>query len=66
MLAPLGAYVQDMGESLDSTPRSFTVLAVVDADMLLVTTGVAFTIVLRRRIATPSSARGWWPSMRRW
>lgn len=50
VLAPLGAYVQYMGESLDGMPRSFTVLAVVDAVMLFVTTGVAFIFALRRRI----------------
>jgi uncharacterized membrane protein len=50
VLAPLGAYVQYMGEGLDGMPRTFTVLAVVDAVMLFVTTGVAFTFALRRRI----------------
>ena len=50
VLAPLGAYVQYMGETIDQMPRTFTVLAGVDAVMLLVTTGVAFLFAVRRRI----------------
>jgi uncharacterized membrane protein len=50
VLAPLGAYVQYMAESVDNLPRTFTMLAVVDAAMLFVTTGVALIFALRRRI----------------
>jgi hypothetical protein len=50
VLAPLGAYIQYMGESLDGAPRSFTVLAIVDAVMLTGTTLVAFAFAWRRRI----------------
>jgi hypothetical protein len=50
VLAPLGAYVQYMSEGLDGMPRSFTVLAGVDAVMLYVTTGVALVFALNRRL----------------
>jgi uncharacterized membrane protein len=50
VLAPLGAYVQYMAEGIDGAPRSFTILAIVDAAMLWGTTLVAFTFALRRRI----------------
>jgi uncharacterized membrane protein len=50
VLAPLGAYVQYMGEGLDGSPRSFTILATVDALMLYVTTGVALVFAVKRRI----------------
>jgi uncharacterized membrane protein len=50
VLAPLGAYVQYMGEGIDGMPRSFTVLAAVDAMMLYITTAVAFVFALKRRI----------------
>jgi hypothetical protein len=50
VLAPLGAYIQYYTERLGA-PRSFTVLAVVDAAMLIVTTGIAFIFAYKRRIA---------------
>lgn len=50
VLAPLGAYIQYYEERL-GFPRSFTVLAVVDALMLIVTTAVAFLFAYRRKIA---------------
>jgi uncharacterized membrane protein len=50
VLAPLGAYVQYISEGLDGMPRSFTVLAGVDAVMLYVTTGVALVFALNRRL----------------
>jgi len=49
-LAPLGVYVQYIGEGLESAPRSFTVLAGVDAGMLFITTAVALIFALRRRL----------------
>ena len=49
-LAPLGAYVQYYEERL-GLPRSFTVLAVVNAVMLMIATGIAFLFAHRRRIA---------------
>ena len=50
VLAPLGAYIQYYEERL-GFPRSFTVLAFVDAAMLLVTTMVAFLFAYKRKIA---------------
>jgi uncharacterized membrane protein len=49
VLAPLGAYIQYIEESMGSS-RSFTVLAVVDAALLMSTTAVAFLFAMRRRI----------------
>lgn len=50
VLAPLGAYVQYVAEAIDGAPRSFTVLATVDAVMLSTTTLVALIFAMRRRI----------------
>jgi hypothetical protein len=50
VLAPLGAYIQYYEERL-GFPRSFTVLAFVDAAMLLVTTMIAFLFAYKRKIA---------------
>jgi uncharacterized membrane protein len=50
VLAPLGAYIQYYEERL-GFPRSFTVLAFVDAAMLLVTTVIAFLFAYKRKIA---------------
>lgn len=49
-LAPLGAYIQYYQERMGA-PRSFTVLAVVDAAMLMGTTAIAFAFAFRRKIA---------------
>jgi hypothetical protein len=49
VLAPLGAYIQYYNERLGS-PRSFTVLAVVDAVMLIGSTGIAFMFAYKRKI----------------
>jgi uncharacterized membrane protein len=49
-LAPFGAYVQYIAEAIDGAPRSFTVLATVDAVMLYITTGVALLFAQRRRL----------------
>jgi hypothetical protein len=48
-LAPLGAYIQYYNERLGA-PRSFTVLAVVNAVMLVVATAIAFLFAYKRRI----------------
>ena len=49
VLAPLGAYIQYYAER-GGGPRSFTVLAVVDAVMLMGTTGIAFVFAYKRKI----------------
>lgn len=50
VLAPLGAYIQYYEERM-GFPRSFTVLAVVDAVMLIGTTAIAFLFAYKRKIA---------------
>lgn len=50
VLAPLGAYIQYFEERL-GFPRSFTVLAFVDALMLIATTVIAFLFAYKRKIA---------------
>jgi hypothetical protein len=49
-LAPLGAYIQYYQERMGA-PRSFTVLGVVDAAMLIGATLLAFLFAYRRKIA---------------
>ena len=49
VLAPLGAYGQYLSETAGG-PREFTVLAIVDAAMLMSTTLVAYLFAIRRRI----------------
>jgi hypothetical protein len=49
-LAPLGAYIQYYQERLGA-PRSFTVLGIVDATMLMGATSLAFLFAFRRKIA---------------
>jgi len=49
-LAPLGSYIQYYQERM-GMPRSFTILAVVDAVMLIVTTSIAFLFAYKRKIA---------------
>src|SRR5262245_33966543 len=49
LLAPLGAYIQYYEERL-GYPRSFTVLALVDAIMLMVATALAFLFAYKRKI----------------
>ena len=48
-LAPLGAYIQYYQERMGA-PRSFTVLGVVDAALLMGTTIIAFVFAFRRKI----------------
>ena len=50
VLAPLGAYGQYYAEGAGQ-PREFTVLAIVDAAMLMSTTLVAYLFAMRRRIS---------------
>src|SRR6267142_4220563 len=50
ILAPLGAYIQYYQERMGA-PRSFTILAVVDAIMLVGATALAFLFALKRQIA---------------
>lgn len=50
VLAPLGAYIQYYQERLGA-PRSFTVLAIVDAVMLVSATALAFLFAYKRKIA---------------
>jgi uncharacterized membrane protein len=49
-LAPLGAYIQYV-EERQGFPRSFTVLGVIDALMLMSTTIIAFVFAYKRKIA---------------
>lgn len=48
--APLGAYIQYHQEAMGA-PRSFTILGVVDAFMLMGTTAFAFLFAYKRKIA---------------
>jgi uncharacterized membrane protein len=48
-LAPLGAYIQYYQERMGG-PRSFTVLGVVDAVMLITMTAIAFLFAYKRKI----------------
>jgi len=50
VLAPLGAYIQYYQERFGA-PRSFTVLAIVDALMLVGATSLAFLFAYKRKIA---------------
>jgi len=49
-LAPLGAYIQYYQERTGA-PRSFTILAIVDAAMLMGATTLAFVFAFKRKIA---------------
>ena len=50
VLSPLGVYIQYFNERLGA-PRTFTVLAIVNAVMLYVTIGIAFTFAIKRKIS---------------
>jgi uncharacterized membrane protein len=50
IVAPLGAYIQYFNEQLLHAPRSFTMAAVSDAAILMLTTGVALFFILRGNI----------------
>ena len=49
-LAPLGAYIQYYQERMGA-PRSFTILGIVDASMLMGATSLAFLFAFKRKIA---------------
>lgn len=49
-LAPLGAYIQYFQERMGA-PRSFTILGIVDATMLMSITIIAFVFAFKRKIA---------------
>ena len=49
-LAPMGAYIQYYQERMGG-PRSFTILGIVDATMLMSATLLAFLFAVRRKIA---------------
>jgi len=50
VLAPFGAYIQYLDETLAGLPRSFTVASAVDAVLLLATTAIALMFAIKRRI----------------
>ena len=50
LLAPLGAYIQYYQERMGA-PRSFTILGIVDAALLMGATTLAFVFAFRRKIA---------------
>ena len=50
LLAPLGAYIQFYQERIGA-PRSFTILGIVDAGMLMGATALAFLFAFKRKIA---------------
>ena len=49
VLAPLGAYIQYFQERMGA-PRSFSVAGVVDAVLLMLTTGIAFAFILNGKV----------------
>ena len=50
LLAPMGAYIQYYQERMGA-PRSFTILAIVDAALLMGATTIALVFAVRRKIA---------------
>ena len=52
VLAPLGVYIQYFQERMGA-PRSFTVLALVDATMLMSATALALLFAIKRKIGVP-------------
>jgi len=49
VLAPLGAYIQYFEERMGG-PRSFSIAALVDAILLMLTTGIAFAFILNGKV----------------
>ena len=49
VLAPLGAYIQYFQERMGA-PRSFSVAGLVDAILLMLTTGIAFAFILNGKV----------------
>jgi hypothetical protein len=50
ILAPIGAYVQYLDEKLGVFPRSFTIETVIQASLLMITTGIGFIFAYKRMI----------------
>jgi hypothetical protein len=50
LLAPVGAYVQYLDETLGIFPRSFTIETVIQASLLVTTTGIGFIFALKHMI----------------
>jgi uncharacterized membrane protein len=49
IVAPLGAYIQYFEERMGG-PRSFSIAAFVDAILLMLTTGIAFSFILKGKV----------------
>ena len=50
VMAPLGAYIQYYQEGMGA-PRSFTILGIVDATMVIIATALALLFAVKRKIA---------------
>jgi hypothetical protein len=50
ILAPVGAYVQYLDETLGIFPRSFTIETVIQASLLVTTTAIGFVFAFKRMI----------------
>ena len=50
ILAPIGAYVQYLDETLGIFPRSFTIETLIQASLLVTTTAIGFIFALKRMI----------------
>jgi Predicted membrane protein (DUF2306) len=50
ILAPVGAYVQYLDETLGIFPRSFTIETLIQASLLMTTTAIGFIFALKRMI----------------
>jgi hypothetical protein len=50
ILAPVGAYVQYLDETLGVFPRSFTIETIIQASLLVITTAIGFVFALNRMI----------------
>jgi hypothetical protein len=50
ILAPVGAYVQYLDETLGVFPRSFTIETLIQASLLVITTAIGFIFALKRMI----------------
>jgi Predicted membrane protein (DUF2306) len=50
VLAPVGAYTQYLDETLGVFPRSFTIETLIQASLLMITTGIGFAFALKRMI----------------
>src|SRR5271169_867392 len=50
ILAPIGAYVQYLDETLGIFPRSFTIETLIQASLLITTTAIGFIFALKRMI----------------